>query len=554
MFKTYSFLFCLVVLAVSCREETKTAVAPDLNELNLKRGNIVVCGPGDKEFGAVSFESSVPDALKKDFDLGIAMLHSFEYDEAEKSFAKVIDGNPDIPMAYWGVAMANFHPLWAPPTQEELKKGSKAVEIAKSKKEKSKRESDYINAIAAFYKDYDSVAHKARCLRFESAMEKLHTSYPDDKEAAIFYALSLTAAADPADKTFSKQKKAGAILNSLYPGQPNHPGIVHYIIHTFDSPELATMALEAARKYASVAPSSSHALHMPSHIFTRLGLWDESISSNLAAVSSAKCYAEANNIKEHWDEEIHGMDYLVYAYLQKGDNDNAKQQWDYMRTFENVHPSNFKVAYAFASIPSRYLMENKMWKEAANLQPHAANFDWKDHQWQKAIIHFTRLLGSVNTGNVNAANTELAELNRIQQMLAGQKDTYKANQVAIQAKAGEAWIKFRQNKNDEALSLMTMVADMENKTEKHPVTPGEVVAARQLLADMLLEMNEPAKALTEYEADLKKHPNRFNSLYGAAVAAERTGNKAKAKSYYQNLVEIAGASLRPEVVAAKLKV
>ena len=560
MRKSYPlFLFAalfpvLFLFLASCREETKTSVSNDLGALDLKRGEIVVCGPADKEFGAVAFETSIPGPNKKNFDLGVALLHSFEYDEAEKAFAKVIDADPNIAMAYWGVAMANFHPLWTPPTPDELKKGSKAVEIAKSIKEKSKREAEYIDAISAFYKDWDSVAHKARALRFESAMEKLHAAYPEDKEAAIFYALSLTAAADPADKTYARQKKAGAILNNLYPGQPNHPGIVHYIIHTFDSPELASMALDAARKYASVAPSSSHALHMPSHIFTRLGLWNESITSNLAAVSSAKCYAEATNIKGHWDEEIHGMDYLVYAYLQKGDNENAKQQWDYMKTFEKVHPSNFKVAYAFASVPSRYLLENKLWKEAAVVEPHDKDFDWKDHQWQKAILVFTRLLGSANTGNVEAAKTELAELNKIQQQLTSLKDTYKANQVAIQAKSGEAWILFKQNKNEEALKLMAMAADMENKTEKHPVTPGEVLPARQLYADMLLEMNEPGKALVEYEADLKKHPNRFNSINGAAVSAERSGNKAKAKAYYQKLVEVAGSSLRPEVVAAKLKV
>ena len=547
------FFILLSLIPLSCREKNARPSKEIINEMNLKRGSVITCGPNDQQFGSVEFEISCSEKVKDDFNLAIKLLHSFEYDEAEKAFAKIIDEQPECAMAYWGVAMCNFHALWTPPSETELKKGAKAIEIAQSIAHKSKREEEYINAIASFYKEWDKVDHRTRCINFGKAMENLHTEYPKDKEAAIFYALALNASADPADKSFTKQKKAGSILNTLYPGEPNHPGIVHYIIHTYDSPELAEMALPAARKYASVAPSSAHALHMPSHIFTRLGLWSECINSNLASVSSAQCYAESAGIKGHWDEELHGMDYLVYAYLQKGENDLAKKQLDYLNTINEVYPINFKVAYAFAAIPSRYLLENKNWQEAANLNI-KKNFPWENFLWQKAIIHFTRLIGSVHIGDIDSAKAELKELNRIHDRLLGQKDTYKANQVQIQIKTAEAWMRFKEGKNNEALILMNLAADMEDKTEKHPVTPGEVIPARELLGDMLLQMNKPDEALKAYEADLKKHRYRFNGLYGAAIAAERGNNFEKANTYYQQLTSIAYStnSNRPELETARL--
>ncbi len=483
----------------------------------------------------------------------MSLLHSFEYDEAEKVFAKTISQDPACAMAYWGVAMSNYHPLWSPPTQPELEKGAKAIAIAQSLSQKSKRESDYIEAISLFYKNWEKVDHHTRSLAFEKAMEKVYTSYPKDEEAAIFYALALDAAADPGDKSFSNQKKAGSILTALYPNQPNHPGIVHYIIHTYDYPELAALALPAARRYASIAPSSSHAQHMPSHIFTRMGLWDESINSNLASTSSARCYAENAGIKGHWGEELHGMDYLVYAYLQKGENNHAKEQCDYLRTIQSAYPVDFKVAYAFAAIPSRYLLENKMWKEAAGLNVYPANFPWEKFPWQIAIIHFTRLLGSVHMGNIESARAELGKLMTIHDTLAQQKDLYKANQVQIQIEIAKAWILYKEGKNKEALGLMYVAADREDKTEKHPVTPGEVIPARELLGDMLLQMNMPEKSLEAYESDLKRHPNRFNGLYGAGLAAQRINNLDKTNFYYQQLTGIANSanSNRPELEAAR---
>ncbi|MDP4149637.1 MAG: tetratricopeptide repeat protein [Bacteroidota bacterium] len=553
MLKRFLPLLTLIFFAhPSCREKNAGPSEESINELNLKRGEMISCGPPDKEFGSVVFETSCA-AAAPDFNLAMELLHSFEYDEAEKVFARIIDKRHDCAMAYWGIAMSNFHPLWSPPSEPELVKGAKAINIAQSIPQKTKREAAYIDAIASFYKDWEKADHHTRCLRFEKGMEKLQSAYPEDKEAAIFYALALDAAADPADKSLSRQKKAGSILTALYAREPNHPGIIHYIIHTFDFPALAALALPAARKYASVAPSSAHALHMPSHIFTRLGLWDECIRSNLASISSARCYAESAGIKGHWDEELHGMDYLVYAYLQKGANGLAKEQCDSLRSFDEVYPSNFKVAYSFASIPSRYVLENRLWDQAARLTFHPARFPWKDHPWESAIIHFTRLLGDVHIGRPDSANSELTELNKIHDQLMAQKDGYKANQVQIQINASEAWIRFKAGDKTAASKLMNLAADMEDATQKHPVTPCEVLPARELLGDLLLEMNSPREALQAYQEDLKNHPNRFNGLYGAGLAAERSGSPELARSYYQQLVDMAGSSKpgRPEIDQAR---
>lgn len=547
----FFFLGCLFSLA-TCQTQTKEKGPENvlINEMNLKRGDVIFCGPPIKQLGSVNFETSCKE-VKGDFNLGMMLLHSFEYDEAEKVFARIIDEDPSCAMAYWGVAMSNFHPLWSPPNGEELAKGTKAIAIAQSLT-KSKREEAYLNAITAYYANAKELDHRTRSINFEKAMENLQASYPEDKETSILYALALTAAADPADKTFSKQKKAGSILQSLYPAEPNHPGIIHYIIHTYDSPELAERALPAARRYASIAPSSAHALHMPSHIFTRLGMWDDCIKSNLASVASAQCYADSSGIKGHWDEEIHGLDYLTYAYLQKGDNARAKEQWDYLKTIQEVSPVNFKVAYAFASIPSRYLLENKMWKEAAVVTGHIKSFSWDKFPLQNAILHFTRLMGNVNSGNLPSARAELAILYALKQSLINMKDAYSVNQVDIQIKTSEAWIHFREGKTQQALTNMIAAADLEDKTDKRPVTPGEVVPARELLGDMLLEMNKPEEALSAYEADLKLHAKRFNGLYGAAKAAKMSGNLAKARNYFSQLssYEDVGTSRRPEISEA----
>ena len=547
----YVFLFVLGLL-LSCKQKTNQPLAEDIKAINLKKGPVILCGPADKEVGNVKFAISNGEKVEKEFNFATALLHSFEYDEAEKVFAKIIVEMPNCAMAYWGVAMCNFHPLWTAPEEPELKKGLKALEIAAAINQKTKRESGYIAALSQFYREWDKFDHRARCIRYEKAMEEVYKKYPDDKEAAAFYALALDASADPADQTFANQKKAGEILNSIYPNEPNHSGIIHYIIHTYDYPGLAHLALPAARKYASVAPASAHAQHMPSHIFTRLGLWDEAILSNIASTTSAKCYAETAGIKGHWDEELHSMDYLIYAYLQKGDTKLAKEQLDYLKTIKEVYPENFKVAYSFASIPSRVVLENKMWKDAASLEINSANFPWDKFPWQKAIFHFARCLGAVHTKQPDLAKSEWNELNRLHDELVKQKENYKANQVDIQVKESKAWILWEEGKSKEALDNMNLAADMEDKTEKHPVTPGEVLPARELLADMLMQMNKPAQALEMYEASLKKRPNRHNSVYGAWMAAEASGKKELAKIYCKQFQDITGkdVSERPSLISA----
>ncbi|MFI5130396.1 MAG: hypothetical protein ACHQFX_10415, partial [Chitinophagales bacterium] len=483
-------LFVCMILLRACKPNTKTESSA-IDSLDLKRGEVVSCGPQDGEmFGTVSFSASVPDNLKKDFNTGIALLYSFEYDESEKMFAKVIDQAPDCAMAYWGVAMSNFHQLWVPPSPAELKKGLRALQIARSIKNKTQREADYIESIAQFFENADQFDHLSRVLKFEKAMESIYRTYPDDKEATVFYALALNTAADPADKSYTKQRKAFELLNPIFQKEPLHPGIAHYIIHNCDYPELAELALPAARKYATIAPASAHAQHMPSHIFTRLGYWDECIRSNQAAASSAQCYAEQTKLKGHWDEELHCLDYLVYSYLQKGDYTHAKEQLAYLEKINEVSPMTFKVAYAFAAIPARYALERKDWQEAARLRLPTANVPWEKFPWQKAIYHFAKSLGYVHTNKTDSAQKELALLESIYEVLSKEKNkALEAAQVAVQIKATGAWIEYKKGNNEKAIELMKAAADMEDATAKHPVTPCAVIPARELLGDMFLEMN-----------------------------------------------------------------
>jgi len=519
-------LVTLCIVCQSCKNKPQVT-ASAISSLDLKRGDIVSCSPpGVEKYGSVAFISSVPASLRNDFNTAVALLYSFEYDEAEKMFARIIDAAPDGAMAYWGVAMSNFHQLWEPPLPEEIQKGTKAIAIARSIKNKTTRESDYIEAIGQFYDQAGELDHRSRVLKFEKAMESIYKNYPDDSEATVFYALALNAAADPTDKTYAKQRKAFALLAPVFQKEPLHPGIAHFIIHNCDYPDLAELALPAARKYAAIAPSSSHAQHMPSHIFVRLGLWDECIRSNTDAVSSAQCYAEQLKQKGHWDEELHCLDYLVYAYLQKKDDVHAKQQLDYLQTIKEVSPMTFKVAYAFAAIPARYALERRQWEEAANLQLYSANVPWEKFPWQKGIFHFARLLGYIHINKVDSAQKELATLQSLYSILSKQKNKApEAAQVAVQIKASEAWIQFKQGNQDKALELMRAAADMEDASEKHPVTPCPVIPARELLGEMLLELNKPALAYEAFEQDLKLHAQRRNAINGLSVAALRSGRK-----------------------------
>jgi len=548
------FVQIIATIILSCSGKKQELFESELKSLELTQGEITLCGSGTDQFGSVDFSVSCSEKVRGDFNLATALLHSFEYTEAEKVFAKIIHEDPRCVMAYWGAAMCNFHPLWEAPSENDLQKGARIISLARSLiEDKSSKESDYLEAIATIYDQWDKLDHRTRVIKFEKASQLIFEKYPNDNEAAIFYALALRTSADPGDKTFANQKKAGQILNTLFESNPNHPGIAHYIIHNFDYPELADLALPAAKKYASIAAASAHAQHMPSHIFTRLGLWDESIQSNINSISAAQCYAQNMNIKGHWDEELHGMDYLVYAYLQKADDGNALKQLEYLNTITEVFPLNFKVFYSLASIPTRYALERRDWTAAANLELSPAHFNWENFSWEKSNVNLGRLLGAIHTHQLTAARQELKELQRNYEILLNAKENYKANLVNIQIKIGEGWIRFAEGKKAEALSLLMAAADMEDATEKHPVTPGEIIPARELLGDMYLAMGESAKALEAYEANLKRHQNRFNGLYGAGRAAEQSGDFNQATAYYKKLLALAGTSEndRPELRMAK---
>ncbi len=544
----------IAIILLSCSGKKQDQFETELKSLELTQGEITLCGSGADQFGSVDFSVSCSEKVSADFNLATALLHSFEYTEAEKVFAKIIHDDPKCIMAYWGTAMCNFHPLWDPPSEKDLEKGNRIISLSRSLVEdKTSKESNYLEAIATIYDDWDSLDYHTRVIKFEKASQLIFEKYPNDHEAAIFYALALRTSADPNDKSFANQKKAGQILNKLFESNPNHPGIAHYIIHNFDYPELADLALPAAKKYASIAAASAHAQHMPSHIFTRLGLWDESIQSNLNSISAAQCYAQNMNIKGHWDEELHGMDYLVYAYLQKADDAKALEQMEYLHTITEVFPVNFKVFYSFASIPTRYALERKDWAAAATLELSPTSFAWEKFPWEKSNINLARLLGAIHTNQLTVANHELKELQRNYEMLMAARENYKANLVNIQLKIGEGWIRFSEGKKTEAITLLIMAADMEDATEKHPVTPGEIIPARELLGDMYIALGESAKALEAYEANLTRHQNRFNGLYGAGLAAEQSRDFTRAATYYKKLLALTNSSEsdRPELQLAK---
>ena len=492
-----------------------------------------------EKLGQVSFTISCNPAAQQKFNRALALLHSFQYVEAEQAFTEIRASDPGCAMAYWGIAMSNYHPIWAPPTPAELEKGRAAVAKAVSIGGKSERENGYIAAIEIFYKDSDKLDHRARSLAYEKAMERLQYRYRKDHEATIFYALSLLGTAIPTDKNYTNQKKAAELLNKVMLDEPEHPGIAHYIIHSFDYPQLARLALPAARRYAGIAPSSAHALHMPSHIFTRLGVWPDSIQSNLASAAAAKQQVAQVQPGTASKDQLHAMDYLIYAYLQGAQDDQAKRVLDEALAYSEADQSVFQVAYAWAAIPARFALERRRWKEAASLTLHPAKFTWERFRFAEANIYFARAIGAARSGDTAVALQEIKRLASIQAGIGGAKTDYDwARQVQIQHHAARAWLAQAEGKSGEAERLLRAAAELEDSTDKHPVTPGAILPAREMLGDLLLELKQPAQALKEYEAVLQTAPNRFNSLYGAGHAAELAGNRQKARAYYRKLTTI----------------
>jgi hypothetical protein len=433
-----------------------------------------------------------------------------------------------------------------------LEKGSAAIAKGQALPA-SQREKDYIGAIATYYRDHDKLDHRTRALAYEKAMEQVYARYPEDREAAVFYALALNATAAPTDKTYANVRKAGTILEKVYAEQPNHPGVAHYIIHSYDYPPLARNALVAARGYAKIAPAVPHAQHMPSHIFTRLGLWQESIDSNLASANAGKAYYARLGKSTVWDQTLHALDYVVYAYLQTGQDKRARAVLEDVRATPKAEPENFAAAYAYAAIPARVALEQHRWSEAATLVPGTTSFPWDQFAWGQAITAFARAVGAARTGDVASARAEVQKLEGYRASLVSAKQTYWAEQVDIQRQAASAWVARAEGKNDEAVKLMRAAATQEDSTEKHPVTPAPVVPARELLGDLLLDLNQPAQALVEFEASAQRDPNRLNGLLGAARAAELSGDAAKAKALYARALALCDKADgdRPELKHAR---
>ena len=475
-------------------------------------------GVSAEKLGTVHFAISVDPQTQQEFDRSLALLHSFEYEQAEHGFRAIADRDPNCGMAYWGIAMCNYHPIWGPSTQADFDRGRVAIETAAKFGGMTDREQSYIAAIGLYYKDADRLDTATRKIAYEKAMEQLHARYPDDLEGTVFYALAILGNAPTTDKTYATQKKAAALLNSVLAQAPDHPGVAHYLIHSLDYPGLADLALPAARAYAKIAPSSPHAQHMPSHIFTRLGLWDESIASNLAAAKSAREVMARTNPGATYFEELHAMDYLTYAYLQLGRDDDAKGMVDAIRAVPKLNQETLSAAYAFAAVPARYALERHMWKEASQLETTPAWFSWSKFPGSEALTHMARGIGAARSGDLPTARAALARLDAIHASLATVKDGYNwADQVEVQRREVGGWIARAEKNDDEAVRQLRSAADLEDSIDKSPVTPGALLPAREQLADLLVELGKAAEAAREYEEVLKSSPGRRNSLRGVKM-------------------------------------
>ena len=542
-----------ILLCFSSCESKKSTSIQTFADLDLKRGDLLLCG--DPNFGEVSFSLSCRYDLRETFNLGLSLIHSFEYAEAEKAFVSILDQDSECLMAYWGTAMSILnHPLSLKQNPESLKRGEALLKFAQTLAPNNDREKDYIDAVSIYFKDWQTLDTQTRKLKYESKMKELYVKYPGDVETAVFYSLAILATADLNDKTYSKQKESGKILENLFKTNPNHPGIAHYIIHNYDSPELANLALKTARQYSVIAPASAHAQHMPSHIFTRLGLWDESIKSNIDSANSAVCYAESVNPNASWVSEIHAIDYLVYAYLQLGDNARAKLEMDKVKEIKEVFPKDhFASAYALIAIPARLAVENKNWELATKLELPNTNLDWGKATWPKAILHFSRALGFTNTGNSLAAQKELEILISLRNRLNEAENIYESGQVTIQIEAIKGWIEYSKGNADKAIEYMKLASNLESETSKAAVTPGEIIPADELLADLYLALNRPEDALKAYKLNLKVHPSRFNGIYGAAKAAQQLNDTKLTAYYFEKLIKLSENvnSSRPEISEAK---
>jgi len=492
-----------------------------------------------EKLGTVDFPISCAASQQAPFNRGVALLHDFWYDKAEQQFQAIATADPTCAMAYWGEAMSLWHQIWDRPGDGTLERGLAMVQKGQKLGAKTQRERDYLNALAQFYQNYATASFETRVNAYSNAMAKLHETYPQDHEAAAFYGLSLLAAAPPRDMTFANQKKALAVLNEQFALVPDNPGVAHYIIHSCDSPQMAAEGLKAAERYGEIAPSAPHAAHMPSHIFARLGLWQEDIRANLASVAAAEQSGS-------YGHELHAMDFLNYAYLQVGEDEKARA---IVAKVQNMNPTaghdmHEYLDMARAGFPATYEIEMRHWKEAAALDPKAAKMPQN-----VAVIYWARAVGSGHLHDAAAAKKDLAQYDAMVEAVKQSADAYLAQYMDTGRDEMRAWITFAEGKNDEAARIMRGVADKQDALGK-----GEVeIPAREMLADILLESNHPQEALAEFERSMTIDPNRFNGLYGAAQAAQMAKQPAKAEKYYAQLAKnCEGAkSDRPELARAR---
>jgi tetratricopeptide (TPR) repeat protein len=509
--------------------------------------------PGDlRAAGTVEFKVTCAPGVRAEFIRGVALLHSFFYEEARRIFTEVAANDPNCAMAQWGIAMTWWHPIWTPPNPDEMIAGKAAIEKAVGTKAGTDRERGFITALNAYYSTPDTpnagevgqschgpVGSPDRVIAYEKAMRKLYERYPDDFETQTFYALALLAVgyASPTDTTLTNQLQAARILEKLWKKNPHHPGVVHYLIHSYDYPALATRGLPAAQSYAAIAPWVPHALHMPSHIFTRLGMWEESIAANRSSADASRAYAAMRHRDATEAEELHALDYMVYSYLQEGQDAKAKEIVDFVATVRKTNPElEFSAAYALAAIPSRYTLERNAWSEAAALLvpelPH-----WSAFPSFQGLIEYSHALGRAHTGDVEGARKAIDRMKQLRDSSTDPGLDYFKKHLDLQIQAASAWVAYSEGKKEDAVNLLRRTADAEDVLGKHPVSPGALVPAREQLGDLLLKLDRPKEAQREFEAALKIYPGRFRGLYGAAQTAEQSGDKEKANHYYAKLIE-----------------
>jgi tetratricopeptide (TPR) repeat protein len=495
----------------------------------------------EQQLGTVHFPTSCSQPAQEHFDRAMRYQHSFWYRKSREAFEQVLRADPTCAIAYWGIALSLLLNPHVPPPKDNLSPGLAALQKGASLPTPTQRERDYIEALLAFYRDHDTVPHASRVQHYLAAMEALGQRYPADDEAQIGYAIMLSVAASPNDKTYAYQLKGAAILEPIFKRQPRHPGVAHYLIHLYDYPPLAAWGLDAAKRYAEIAPDAPHAQHMPSHIFTRVGYWKESIEGNSASARAAKAANEPH-------DQLHAMDYLVYAHLQLAEDREARSVVDEMLAVKGYNPNLRTGPYAIAASQARYMVERNDWNGAAALRPEESRFAYVD-----AITRFARALGAARSGNPTAARADIAKLAELHDKLRQANDRYWAEQVEIQGQIASAWVLRAEGKPDEALSALRAAADAEDQTEKSIVTPGPLAPARELYGAMLLERGRAREALGAFEAALVKEPHRYNGVAGAARAAGALGDTVKARTYYERLLALTSGSnaIRPELAEAR---